>query len=506
MKKFNLIKYFLYTSVIVLSVSCTNLDEELSDGTLTSNADPDALLSSAYNGLRQFQGQGQMFAMNEVSTDILIVPTRGGDWDDGGEWRVDHAHTWSATSREVNDSWKALLSSVYVCDLALQLSSISESKKAQALFLKAYYYYNVIDFYGKAPYRPLGSDPNDFPLVWNSTEATTQMIAWLEQALPNLPAKSATDPSIANKDAAHFLLAKLYLNKGVFTDSDRVGPFVFSPTDMTKVVENVDAIANSSLATDYWDNFKPANNTSPELIFTSKNILGVQMGDVRSRWYMSQHYNSSPGGWNGFSVLGDFYDSFDPNDRRIKNSDPAIITAFGNPMGMQIGQQYKPGGVGVGAPLNDRNGNALVFAKPVDLIVSGAVLETAGIRPMKYIPDTSNLDKPENDYVLFRYADALLMKAEAIARGGAGVLGTSANAIATRANTTVTYDLTSLSDIYKARGHELWEEGWRRNDMVRFGKFLDARPTKALSDVKRALYPIPASALVNPNLTQNLGY
>jgi starch-binding outer membrane protein, SusD/RagB family len=98
------------------------------------------------------------------------------------------------------------------------------------------------------------------------------------------------------------------------------------------------------------------------------------------------------------------------------------------------------------------------------------------------------------------------MKAEAITRGGAGTLGTEANKIATRSNTTLSYDLTNLVDIYKARGHELWEEGWRRNDMIRFGKFLDARPTKALSDVKRVLYPIPASALVNPNITQNAGY
>ncbi len=72
-----------------------------------------------------------------------------------------------------------------------------------------------------------------------------------------MPARTvADDASIANKDAAHFLLAKLYLNKGVFTAADAAGPYTFEPADMTKVVNHVNAI-NASLSADYWDNFKP---------------------------------------------------------------------------------------------------------------------------------------------------------------------------------------------------------------------------------------------------------
>jgi hypothetical protein len=82
---------------------------------------------------------------------------------------------------------------------------------------------------------------------------------------------------------------------------------------------------------------------------------------------------------------------------------------------MQIGQMYKPGGT---VALN-RNGNPLVYTAAVTLITSGKTLETAGIR-MKYIPDASNVAQPNNDYVFMRYSDALMMKAEAIARGGAG--------------------------------------------------------------------------------------
>jgi len=327
-----------------------------------------------------------------------MVPTRGGDWDDNGEWRADHSHNWTATSREGRNSWGALLSSVYNCDLALAINGIAPEKKAQALFLKAFYYYNAIDLFGQVPYREAGSSPDDFPKVWTSSQATTQIIAMLTEALQNLPEKGS-DPAVANKDAARFLLAKIYLNKAVFDSDTHTGFNANNTANMNEVIKYVDQIssaAKTTLASDYWDNFKPANNTSPEVIFTSKNINGVAMGGINSRWYMGAHYNQTHGGWNGFSVLGEFYDSFNPTDRRIKNADAGIISAFGNPMGMQIGQQYAPGGV---TPLHVRaqaGGGLLIFDKnlPANQIVASADLETSGVRPFKYIPDASNLDKP----------------------------------------------------------------------------------------------------------------
>ncbi|MBP6755892.1 MAG: RagB/SusD family nutrient uptake outer membrane protein, partial [Bacteroidia bacterium] len=256
------------------------------------------------------------------------------------------------------------------------------------------------------------------------------------------------------------------------------------------------------------------NHTTKEVIFTSKNINGVEMGGIRTRWYMGAHYNQTPGGWNGFSILGEFYDTFDSNDRRIKNDDSGIISAFGNPMGMQIGQQYAPGGVTKLKVRAQAGGGDLIFDKnlPANQIVAAEDLETAGVRPQKYIPDVSNLDKPENDYVFFRYADALLMKAEALARGGSAtaVAPVSASAIAaaldSRTGITTPTDLSSLAGILKARGNELWAEGWRRNDMIRFGTYTTSRRTMTNTDGYRVLMPIPASALINPNIQQNPGY
>jgi hypothetical protein len=506
MKRINIIKGILLTSTIVLGVSCTNLEEEVLDGVTISNTgggtvNSASLLVSAYEGLRGFETQGQMFALDEMSSDALVGPTRGGDWDDNGEWRQIHVHTWAPDHVQVRNAWNALLSQVYSCNLIIENGSGSQITEAR--FLRAFYYYNVIDLFGQAPYREAGSALTEDPKVWSRSEATGFAISELEAIMGSLPARAAGDASIANKDAAHFLLAKLYLNKGVFDAADAAGPYTFAAADMTKVVSNVDAI-NSSLSTDYWDNFKPTNNTSPEILFSARNIQGGAGGDIQYHWRMGMHYNQTPDGWNGFAIVSEFYNNYNPNDRRIKNGDSQIISNFGNPVGMQIGQMYKPGGT---VALNDRNGNPLIYTAAVTLITSGKTLETAGIRMNKYIPDASNLGQPNNDYVFMRYSDALMMKAEAIARGGSGTNDVAKlTALVSRSGQVGTFP-TTLDGIYKERGKELWLEGWRRNDMVRFGTFLAAKQLKPyVSDNKYALYPIPSDALFNANLSQNPGY
>jgi hypothetical protein len=480
------------------------LDEEVLDGFINSASEGGtintaALLQSSYEGLRGFQTQGQMFALDEMSTDALVGPTRGGDWDDNATWRQIHVHTWAPDHNEVRNAWNSLLSNVYNCSLVVENGTGTEIP--QARFLRAFYYYNVIDLFGQVPYREAGSKLTDDPKIWTRTEATTFVISELEAIISSLPARTANDASIVNKDAAHFLLAKLYLNKGVFTAAAPAGPYTFAAADMNKVIEHVNAI-NSGLAADYWDNFKPANNTSPEIIFSSKNIRGGAGGGIQYHWRMSMHYNQTPDGWNGFSTVAEYYNKFNPNDRRIKNADPAIINAFGNPVGLQVGQMFKPGGK---VALKDRKGNPLVFTPTVTLITSGATLETAGIRMQKYIPDAANVNTPENDFVFMRYSDALLMKAEAILRGGTGNVGSIMTDIAARSGQTASP--ATLDGVYLERGKELWLEGWRRNDMIRFGKFLAARELKPyISNERYLLFPIPADALFNANLGQNPGY
>jgi hypothetical protein len=513
MKRYNIIKSVLFVSTLFLGVSCTNLDEEILDGKDSTNSiEPKGVLQSAYEGLRNFQGQGQMFTMEEMSTDALVGPTRGGDWDDNGKWRAFHTHEWDATNTEIRDAWNSLLVPIYNCNLVIENGT--PAQVIEARFLKAFYYFNVIDLFGQAPYRELNSSLQDFPKVYTRAEATEFVIKELEEILPSLAARTANEPSFANKDAAHFLLAKLYLNKAVFEAASPAGPYTFAPADMTKVIQNVDAI-NSSLSANYWDNFAPANNTSNELLFTSKNVVGTG-GGIQSRWRMGMHYNQSPSGWNGFTTLAEYYARFDPTDPRIKYSTPEILTTFGNPVGLQQGQMRNgknkdakgadsPGTLGNTLDLQDRTGKPLFYTTAITLFVEGATLETAGVRGMKYIPDVDNIEAPNNDYVLMRYSDALLMKAEAVIRGGTGSVGTIMTDIAARTGKPASP--ATLDGVYLERGKELWWEGWRRNDMIRFGKFLGPRELKSkTSDPKYLLYPLPTNVLYNPNIKQNPGY
>jgi hypothetical protein len=515
MKRNNIIKGLLYLGIVSFSIGCTNLDEEILDGVSNNTSGGDVVntkdvLTSAYNGLRDFNGQGGVYALNEMSTDAMVGPTRGGDWDDNGVWRQIHTQTWAPDHGEVKNAWNSLLSNVYNCNLVIENGGTA-SQVVEARFLRAWYMYHVVDLFGQVPYRPAGSSKLDDPKVYTRAEATAFIISELEAITNSLPARTAGDASIANKDAAHFLLAKVYLNKGVYTATTPAGPYTFDAADMTKVVQHVDALTNT-LATNYWSNFAPDNNTSSEIIFSSKNIKGGDGGGMQSKWRMCNHYNQSPDGWNGFSTVADYYSTFNAADNRAHYAVPGYaftVDALGRGVGFLEGQMYKTGGT---VKVLDRikttanpNGQPLVFSKDVTLITSGSTLESAGVRGIKYIPDADNIEKPDNDLILMRYSDALLMKAEAIARGGSGSVGTIMSTLATRAG--VTASAATLDGIYAERGRELWWEGWRRNDAIRFGKFLGARALKPYaSDAKYLLYPIPADALFNSNLSQNPGY
>ncbi|MCX8482204.1 MAG: RagB/SusD family nutrient uptake outer membrane protein, partial [Crocinitomicaceae bacterium] len=159
--------------------------------------------------------------------------------------------------------------------------------------------------------------------------------------------------------------------------------------------------------------------------------------------------------------------------------------------------------------VKDRSGSPLIFTPDVSLFFS---TEAKGIRTMKYPLKGDQMSfNAENEFVLMRYSDALLMKAEAILRGGTATNNETAlsivNAIRARSAATKLTAVT-LTDMLAERGRELFLEAVRRPDMVRFGVFNNPvveRSSK--SDGFRVVYPIPNQAVSsNPNLKQNFGY
>jgi len=508
-------KYFRILTILslVFFLSCnTTLNEKL--GGELNSAQAKALtsgtqfLNSAYQALQGFETQDLVWAMQEHTSDELEGPTRGGDWDDNGIWRQLHQHTWDAGHQFVENTFNNLSNGVFQSIQALSFN-LTASEKAQAQFLQAWFVFHLLDLYGQVPFRDAGEDLRQASRVLKGQEAVDLIVNELNEAIPNLPTNAGT--GIVSKSAAHALLAKVLLNKGVYINGG-TSP-TFDNADLDGVITNCDAVINSgryalSQGLAYYDNFRPDNDTNPgasEVIFVSKHTRGEGGGNIASRWFMTLHYNQNPGGWNGFTTLSDFYAKFtDPNDVRKGNNVLTGLTEIsGLRAGFLEGQQVDENG----NPINDRLGNPLIFTVNSPIISSGPLLEDTGVRGIKYIPDYANPGTPNNDYVLLRYSDVLLMKAEAMLRKGDAAGGLAiVNQIRAARNAAplASLDLGSMLD---ERGRELWWEGWRRQDQIRFGTFLDAGPQKSASDPKYLLFPIPSIAISgNPNLTQNPGY
>ncbi|MGB8703907.1 MAG: RagB/SusD family nutrient uptake outer membrane protein, partial [Gillisia sp.] len=213
-------------------------------------------------------------------------------------------------------------------------------------------------------------------------------------------------------------------------------------------------------------------------------------------------------GWNGFSTLAEFYDLFegDPEinepgsgQEERRGFVPTDGSHYGIGYGFLIGQQYDT----IGNPMTDRVGNPLYFTRDFPGLLGNN--EDTGIRPIKWHPENGAFTQHT---VIFRYADAFLMKAEAIMNGGSGD-ATPLEMVNQLRTLRDAEPLTSLSaqDLLDERGRELYMEYVRRDDMIRFGKFNEPYEFMDVTDDYRSLFPIPATAIItNPNLVQNPGY
>ncbi|MEM9918181.1 MAG: RagB/SusD family nutrient uptake outer membrane protein [Bacteroidota bacterium] len=512
-------KYFIFGLLLCTASfwGCTDLDEDLNDGiSSTSGAavDIQQLLNGAYGNIRDLQSQDNFFFVQEHTTDGLAGPTRGRDWDDAGIWRVLHRHSWTPSHEFINSSWRTLNRNSFNAQQVLCNGATGQTA-AEATFLRVFADFHTLDAFGKIPRRACNESLLNPPSQLLTREvAATTLIGELEAVYNDLP--DSGPAAVATKAAGSALLAKLYLNKAVYeaTSGDGMpqeGPYNFEVADMNKVIEHTDFIigtGNYSIDDNYFDNFIPENGEeSSELVFVSENTSGAAAGNVRSRWFCSTHYNHNPGGWNGFVALTDLYNLFEDDDTR-RNTELPYLQENGSGLsaGFLVGQQTDA----TGKALEDRLGNPLSYTTDFELFQTGAQLEVTGIRCVKYPPDfTTPGDASDNDYVLFRYADILMMKAEAILRGGSSSDSPLdlVNSIRSNRNASA---LTSmdLDELLDERARELYWEGWRRNDQIRFGTFLGTWQQKPNpSAPNRLLFPIPAEAIsTNPNLPQNPGY
>ena len=515
MKKMSIALKYLVPTVVAMMVftACTDLAvKELDSKIIVSSSgkfagvDSIAALESSYGNLRQFADQANMYSLLEVASDELLVPTRGTDWGDNGIWRLLHTHDWDATHPYILNSWNNLNANGFrLNELLAPETKAGAQQIAEGKFLRAWNAFYIMDFWRQIPQRGVNDEASKAPEVLTGQAAFDFIAGDLEAAITGLPTLTAgaavNAKPLAGKSAARFLLAKLYLNKHIYLNSTP------QAADMTKVIGLVDAIAADGFALEsgYFDIFVKTPDTE-EIFWTDACVC--------NRIWNGMHYNmiapGQGGGWNGFSTTADFYAKFEGSadnnnpgaaqeERRGFVPKTATTNGTGIGFGFLVGQQYDKNGVA----LKDRAGAPLILTKDFPGLAGNN--ERTGIRVIKYHP--GNGDEYAGHQILFRYADAHLMKIEAILRGGTS--SSSAQTLFDELRTIrgASAKTVSLAELFDERGRELYIEGWRRNDQVRFDKYTPAYGFKTNTDKFREVYPIPASALTsNPNLKQNEGY
>ncbi|SEW26455.1 RagB/SusD family nutrient uptake outer membrane protein [Chitinophaga arvensicola] len=513
--------------------ACTKLDVKVESEYVKENFPTTADGFNAASGPIYTQLSGgyavDYWRMQELSTDEAIIPARGGNYVDGGQYAQLHRHNWTPDHPTVKSVWRWAFGGVSTCNRILLLfekAPESSSKKlavAEGRAMRALYYFYLMDLYGKVPIVTTFGDPT--PPEQSSREQVFNFIEKeLKEVIPSLRTEVAqVTYSKPTKWFAFTLLTKMYLNSVVYTGKPRFAETV-------AMADSVLVSKKYSLDDSFTSIFMPDNGPQiKETIFAIPYDGNVIKGNQFSRFGLhtslvvkfSLPFRPSI----AMSTIGSFYDKFNlaGDVRNTTWLEGPQVNPDGSPI--MISTTNKG--------LNDRYTGSepekkinwqLSFSKEMVLrdvpsmdIGNDELAKAAGVRSIKYYPD-KNTEPSErnsnNDVPVFRLADVMLMKAEAILRGAAatavnGELQTPdvlVNKIRTRAHAPQISNTTE-NDLLEERARELAWETWRRNDLIRFKQFENSWGFKSDANVLHQIYPIPFEEItLNPKLQQNPGY
>ncbi|MBR4830037.1 MAG: RagB/SusD family nutrient uptake outer membrane protein [Muribaculaceae bacterium] len=471
--------------------------------------------------------------LNTFSTDEAIIPTRGADWYDGGIWQNLFLHRFGNVDF-TGDTWNYLFKEVLACNRALERidmfskthpdEDLSEMR-AEARALRAMFLFYAMDLYGRVPIFTSDNPTVQEMKLQDRSVAFRHIIDELQAAENDLPVFRS--PQLGEyygrmtRNVADFLLAKVLLNAEVYADDDWTDAHRPDASTMMwnvegdmlntwQAVERYCIYIESggySLATEFKDNFGISNEESPELIFT----IPMDIYNYSNRFtqqFRSLHYNHA-------SALG-------LNGENGPCATIEAMTAFGYGKGIDADTRlfwtYYYDNVfhdKTGETVTLDNGSSLVYyPMAVKLDLSNDPYEkTAGARMRKYEIDLAAMSDGQlrrNDIVLFRYADVLLMRCEAMLRDGRA--GAEADALLNQVRNRADMPSRSatLDNVLEERMLELAWEGWRRNDLIRYGLFTRPYTDRPQTDEDRngytLVFPIPGETLSACGCAQNPGY
>lgn len=512
------------------------LDEETAYSTL-SDVQRNGVLSlynyvGGYVDSQGLQGTGRgIYDLNTFTTDEAMMPTRGGDWYDGGFWQGLYLHRWGVNNEAIYATWEYLYRTVILCNGSLEkiqaFSAAHPTEEvaplvAEVRALRAMFYYYIMDLFGSVPLIEKSSPALEEIVQEKRSKVFYFIVKELMDSEPFLSLERSNQPGVyygrVTRPVVWFLLAKLALNAEVYADDDWTdgsrpdGKSLFFEVDgqslnawqtVCRYGEKL-AAAGYSLEEDYTANFAVFNESSKENIFVipmDKTLYANQFIYL----FRSRHYNHAKayglGGENGASATKEVLEAFGYDTPQVDTRFDYCY--FAGPVNDLEGRQV----------MLDDGVTPLVYEPwKVALDVSGQPWEkTAGARMKKYEVDPTALKDGkllDNDIVLFRYADMLLMQSEAKVRNGENG---DAELNRVRSRVGMPPQTATLDCLLEERMRELAWEGWRRQDLIRFGRF-----TRAYSDRPQlpgeengytTVFPIPEKVVgMNPNLYQHKGY
>lgn len=571
--------------LLPMFMSCNILEEEnfgrpTTDEMLKNESNVTNLVSQAYADLRFMHDHWGYWGVNTLTADEGLCPIRvGGDWNDGVYWKYLNTHEWNAYGEAFKNIWNCTVAGSVLCNNLLETLYANEDNISPEIYsmyvgemevLRSYYYYLLFDSFGRIPYMEDYSDRNE--VLLDPWQTWAHLVACLERNAPNMAVVNDANRSSyigrCTQGMAYTLLARLYLNAESFgctpenvmtakrtVDShngkkgsnplEEVGIEIKSNQDFyTNAIRCLNRVIESgsySIENNYFNNFKIDNGGSKENIFTivedgstqnerdqysCKNKLRIEFLSLHYKF--QSRFNMQLDCWNGFVARPQFLEIYDNHDVRGYGYE-----GKGTMDSHQWAWFLGPLCTEKGDTIADTNGDLVVIVPTIESLEAAG--RNDGARMYKYELDKTGTYKyMENDFVLLRYADVLLMKKEALLRGGqddaAGIEDADINKIKARSfsyesDPVAAFDkaypdaFTSLSTDLKSgilaeRGRELSWENARRRDLIRFDMFEKIQYVNNTAATRR-WFPIPYTvlqkAVVDPETgkkiwTQNPGY
>jgi hypothetical protein len=548
MKKIYQLTLGVIITTLVLS-ACHKLDVPVKSALTpevypTTQAQFNSVMGPIYTRLRSDFSIGY-FQVQSHSSDESVQPAYGGNWFDGGRFMQMHLHTWDKDNALLGGVWNYCSDMIGISNQILYIlrgapnGAAKNQSIAEMKTMRAFCNVPIDTAYGSKELKTNTRRDSVFSFIE----------AELKSAIPNL---SAAGGSVMygkpNRYVAYAILAKMYLNASVYTGTAKWNETVVACDSVLNAGGG--SLYGFASRNNYLKMFGPTNGPSEkEFIFaipydaaTSNGYMFHARYDLNRNQGILYLYSGSTPGTNLNPVMnltsGNGLINNKPSGPRMTL--PEYLAYFNDANDIRnlqwlSGKQFWPDGSPIMVSTTKKGydqfytgsdgGAALVYQLELSPSFSlrqnistfdcgnDEIAWNMGTRNVKFLADNTNKTNrnQNNDVPIFRYSDMVLMKAEAIIRGANATAGQTALSLVNslRSNRTTSAALTtiSLDGIYAERAREFAWETWRRNDVIRFGKFEDAWGIKTNNDTYRRIFPIPQFAFtVNPSLKQNFGY